>query len=960
MNDTTNVKGISIIFWNLRSLSDKFENFLSTVENTSHKIYCLTETWLKPNISDSFLYKKDFNAFRLDRKVLNQNGFIKRGGGILIYTKSMLTVSPMQNNVCIVSNANAEFYTICIKLPHTRPIYIVTLYRPPDGDVSKCIEHLQTLCDSLPNRHLCDIIIGGDFNIDFGKSANDKTKLLKNFMKINTLVQIIETPTRPLYNDAIIDLILTNTNKAQNSGVLDWNLSDHSPTFINIKKEKSLFQKTSFRGRSYKNFNEEEFVRLLAESHIDYTCQKTDVKSAWETIKNSIEKILDTLAPVRDFRFGCTKPGWLSNDLMELMKDRNRALKKAAKTKSEIDKKNARSIRNLTNQYIKTARSDYIQEQLIELKDKPKKFWNILNDIVDPGRNSKTFKLLDENGEELTDNAAANTINNFFANIGKSLSNQINKFQTNNNSTLQVLRPPVFELPPINIDMVSKLTKNIKVYKSSGMDTISSKIWKVFYERFDYIIVHLYNLILTTSVYPQDWKIATVVPIPKVANATKPGELRPISLLPLPGKVLEHHIHDNIQDYLDREHLLTKFQNGFRKQHSTQQTIFRYTTDLLQYNNSNLTSIATYIDFKKAFDTVNHKLLLSKLEKYGLGPKTHKLLTNYLSNRKQSTVINGIKSSIESVSFGVPQGSVVGPQLFSIFINDVVDHVKNSKIQMYADDIFLYNTIDNNYGDFLLDLQNVANWCQGNELTMNIDKTKYQIFPKNRHTNVETIADNYQVHISTESLKHVKLYKYLGVEIDNQLSMKQHAKNILKTGSHKLYMLRHIRKVLTLHAAVLVFKSVFLGVLDYGSIFVSSIPEDMKGNIQTLQNNALRCCLNIMDPRDANVIAIHRLVNVLLFKERLILNLLLCIRNAVIESTLKTIRGNINTRQNDGLTIQLPIPRTKIMRKMPFYWGSQIWNTLPLNIRQLNEKCAFKMYIKSAVINNTLRLNFNP
>ena len=137
---------------------------------------------------------------------------------------------------------------------------------------------------------------------------------------------------------------------------------------------------------------------------------------------------------------------------------------------------------------------------------------------------------------------------------------------------------------------------------------------------------------------------------------------------------------------------------------------------------------------------------------------------------------------------------------------------------------------------------------------------------------------------------------------------------------------------------------------------MSSILEEMKGNIQTLQNNALRCCLNIMDPRDANVIAIHQQVNVLLFKERLILNLLLCIRNAVIENTLKTKSGDVHTRQNDGLTIHLPIPRTKIMRKMPFYWGSQIWNTLPLNIRQLNEKCAFKMYIKTAVINNTLRL----
>ena len=226
---------------------------------------------------------------------------------------------------------------ISIRWPIKSYYIIVTLYRPPDGDVSKCIEQLQTLCDSLPNRHLCDIIIGGDFNIDYGKSSNDKTKLLKIFMKTNTLLQIIETTTRPLYNDAIIDLILTNTNKAQNSGVLD--LSDHSPTFINIKKEKLFFQKTTFRGRSYKNFTEEEFIRLLFERHIEHVCQKTDVKTAWESMKNNIEKVLDILAPIRDFRFGCTKPGWLSNDLMELMKDRNRALKKAAKTKTEIDKK---------------------------------------------------------------------------------------------------------------------------------------------------------------------------------------------------------------------------------------------------------------------------------------------------------------------------------------------------------------------------------------------------------------------------------------------------------------------------------------------------------------------------------------------------------------------------------------------------------------------------------------------
>ena len=189
--------------------------------------------------------------------------------------------------------------------------------------------------------------------------------------------------------------------------------------------------------------------------------------------------------------------------------------------------------------------------------------------------------------------------------------------------------------------------------------------------------------------------------------------------------------------------------------------------------------------------------------------------------------------------------------------------------------------------------------------------------------------------------------------------MKQHAKNILKVGSHKLFMLCHIRKVLTMHASLLIFKSVFIGVLDYGSIFVSSIPEEMKEDIQILQNNALRCCLNILDPKDANVLELHRQVNVQLFKRRMITNLLLCIRNAVLDSTLKVKTCDIYTRGNDGQTILLPVPRTRNMRKMPFYWGAQIWNTLPLYIRQLEEKTTFKNYIKNAVINNDIRLHFD-
>ena len=395
----------------------------------------------------------------------------------------------------------------------------------------------------------------------------------------------------------------------------------------------------------------------------------------------------------------------------------------------------------------------------------------------------------------------------------------------------------------------------------------------------------------------------------------------------------------------------------FVKNHSTQQTIFKYTMDVLLNNNNNETSIAIYIDFRKAFDTVNHNNLIKKLSKYGFSQKLSNLLNSYLNNRKQITVVNGVKSSMQGVGYGVPQGSILGLQLFTLYINDIVGQINFSKIQMYADDIVLYNTMSN-LEHLREDMLKIACWCNGNNLTMNLDKTKYQIFPRNTHVDMNELSENCIIKGGQAGLKEVKLYKYLQDEIDNFLTMKQHANNLIKLGSHKLSMLRHVRKMIMMQAALMIFKSVFLGVLDYGSIFVSSLPEQTKEDIQILQNNGLRSCLNIMDPRNANILEMHVNTNVQLFKHRMIRTLLLCIRNAVEEGSLCISNTEVRTRQNDGRTIKLPIPKTKHIRKTPFYWGSQIWNSLPLEIRTLPDKLSFRKYICESLLQNRIRLVF--
>ena len=288
---------------------------------------------------------------------------------------------------------------------------------------------------------------------------------------------------------------------------------------------------------------------------------------------------------------------------------------------------------------------------------------------------------------------------------------------------------------------ISKWVKQIKTFKSSGLTKISSRIWKLLFDRVPFVLTRMVDPIFNTCVFPQKWKHATVIPLQKVTNITGPEDLRPISLLPLPGKIVEHLLYTQIDHFLETHALLTDKQNGFRTKRSTVHTIFDFNSDLLTSYNDNLDVIAIYIDFKKAFDTVNHKKLINKLKKFNFSENLIKLLQNYLDNRSQSTCVGGECSTSLNVTYGVPQGSVLGPKLFLLYLNDLVEVIEYCDYYMYADDIVLFKKIrnDDHYtnidiGLFKQDVQRVSEWCVANELTINIKKTKLQYFPSNRNS----------------------------------------------------------------------------------------------------------------------------------------------------------------------------------------------------------------------------------
>ena len=317
-----------------------------------------------------------------------------------------------------------------------------------------------------------------------------------------------------------------------------------------------------------------------------------------------------------------------------------------------------------------------------------------------------------------------------------------------------------------------KYCKNIEIYKSSSVPNLSSRILKdAFISHIDKLHF-LFDKILKTANFPDEWKCATVIPLKKGGVSTLVSNLRPISLLPLPSKIFEKIIHNRMIFHLEANHLLDDKQGGFRKNNSTINTAVKSTNDIFNAMNNRNNTVATFIDMAKAFDTVNHQILLNKIEKLGFSWKN--LLKSYLFQRKQVTLANGTTSNQCNISCGIPQGSTVGPLMFIIYMNDISTVLRYSKYQLYADDTVIYSRgdLDESTANLCQDLSAFENWCDKNKLTLNIGKTKYVTFGLKSQT--KKLLITMFLSILNLRLDRVCTYKYLGVTFDMNLNYNKH------------------------------------------------------------------------------------------------------------------------------------------------------------------------------------------
>ena len=958
-------KGFKLVHWNVRSLVKKIDQIRALMDGSPIDVLTLSETWLKHYLHSDLVAIEGFDTFRSDRGP-NMNRCLKvpkRGGGLITY------VSKKYSSHCEplldlgISNENIEAQWTLVHRPNCKNVLICNVYRPPNGNLDKAVKYLwECLCTLNLNK--LNLFIMGDLNINYKNKSAGSYKKLHFFIQSHGLSQHINTTTRNTdKTKSLIDLAITNSKYVCKSGTLDHYVSDHQPIYIVHKKGRDVRQSVKFEGRSYRSFNHDAFRDALRGLDWEGFYELTDPNLAWAFVLSSITPILDDMCPLRSFYVKNYRPDWITNELLEQIKDRDYFYCKAKKS-GDLDAWNiAKHLRNTTNVNIRRAKREYILGELEANANDCKKFWKTIRGVIHSDKQqARQDILLKDKEKKLGKEEVAGFINSYFINVGRMDKPDVSDVKVrgtglpdgdeSNKNTAGADNadcPKLDKFTKLCEMEVYRIVKDINISKSSGLENVSSFIVKEAFLSVLPEITHMFNLSLTTSVFPTDWKKALIVPIPKTGDLTQVKNFRPISLLPLPGKILEKLAHLQITSHLEINSLLTDSQHGFRKGRSTIHSVAQLTNYINAKMDVGLPTLATFLDFRKAFDCVQHQTLLDKLEMLNIGADIIDWVKSYLTSRVQRVYANGTYSSYKTILQGVPQGSVLGPLFYIVYANDLVNVVKYCKVALYADDTVLY-TAAGNFGQSVTamqkDINSIAKWCMQNGISANVDKSKVMVLGTN---NSLKYLPPYEIKFGDFLLSSVNSYKYLGVTVDCHLNYNLHVNKIVASVSSKLKQFQRMRSFLTIKAALLVYKSMMLPVLEYGDLFLSAATVKNRRRLQVLQNKGLRCALN--RGSDTTTDELHADANLLKLKYRRELHTLNFMYGASSCPNSLVSRGEdvAVTRSCRKKTLKVKRPKTEKFKKSLAYLGPHKWNALPLDLHQATDRWEYKRLARNWV-----------
>ena len=610
---------------------------------------------------------------------------------------------------------------------------------------------------------------------------------------------------------------------------------------------------------------------------------------------------------------------------------------------------------------LKESKKQFINDGIVKSGKNTQQVWKHLRYVV-PGKdkNNCINKIkVDDNIESTDPQVISNTLNNYFANIGPSLAKKIEEPDDlqghDTNVSVNDTECTKFTLKPVSHECVLEHIQSLSENKATGVDNISAKLLQKAGVAIVDPIAHIINLSLQTSTFPDSWKRARLNPIYKSGDHTDPSNYRPIAILPVLSKICEKVVFAQVYEFLNDK--LYSCQSGFRPLHSTTTALLNVTDDWFNAIDKGNVVGLVMLDLKKAFDTVNHSILIEKLKMYNLDDKCIKWFESYLFNRTHCTSINGVTSKRANSQCGIPQGSILGPLLFIAYINDLPQHVStNTTVSMYADDTAMYTTCRNvNELNRVLnnDLCNVSNWLARNKLSLNVAKTELIIIgSKQRLSQINDGELN--VHINETNLKRVKTCKHLGFIIDENLSWNEHVNQIeKKKAAFSLYTLRKASPVVPRNIMCMLYNCILLPHFDYGDNIWGTCNVSSHHKVQKLQNRAAKIITGSAR-MDSSTEARNKL-KWLNLKERYQFHLAVNMFKVMNGQAPNYLANRFNIKDSGYAlrgykNLSIPKPRTEFKKRSFSYCGATLWNSLPDAIKSSCNLSQFKKKYSSEFI----------
>src|SRR5260221_4024738 len=811
---------------NTNGLLSKRADLQIVIHDEKPAIICCQETRLDDSIQSSEIFPEEYLVLRKDRN--------SRGGGVCIAITSNYVATP-----CPELDSDSESIWIKLQIVGQKALYVCSYYRPPSSDVDymEQLRHpLEAIMSKYHRKGTPHVIVVGDFNYPLINWQISKSlprcqgQVLVDISGDFYLKQLVKSPTRVDPSTGVsnvLDLAFSTHSNRITDVKVGPKFSDHSFVSFNIRDNPVVANKAQRKIYLYKK-GDFTTIRSGLKKFSDWFMNSgalgRSVEDNWTLFKNKMLSLVEQYIPSK-LCVGKCKPPWSTREVKRVIRKRDKMAKKSLICGAIHHHDILKKLRAAVRKEVIVAQASYLHDIVGNLKESPSRFYKFINSKRTDSRTIPAMST--KHGMATTDADKAKELSLQFSSV----------FTREDKENIQLTDHNVPSMPDIVVTEpgVLKLLRNLNPRKAKGPDELAPGVLLETAQEITPIITFLFNQSITASKLPSDWKDANISPVFKKGRKDVAENYRPVSLTSIVCKTLEHIVFSCVSKHLESKKIFTPRQHGFRSGHSCESQLVLSIDDWAKVIDRGSQVDVAILDSSKAFDTVPHERLKSKLWGYGIRARTLSWIDAFLADRRQRVQINSSRSDWAPVTSGVPQGTVMGPLLFLVYINDIVNNI-HSQIRLFADDCIVYRQIESLNDCHVLqnDLDSLCKWQDKWEMHFNVDKC--HVMHMTRKRNAIILA----YFMKEIPLTTVDTCTYLGLEIQNNLRWDKHVVKVGKKANKVLGLLRRNISCCSVETKAAAYMSLVRPLLEYATAAWDPYRKSHVESLEQVQRRAAR------------------------------------------------------------------------------------------------------------------------